>query len=1161
MYKLNKIKMLGKFIKFWLLLLYGIVSGQYLNVPILYSQYTPKPAVDMIWKEFNCPDISYPWCYGNPYAFFMPFEINDVKDFEEFISNQDIIFILDITLSSVISSYISSNTEIYQFIHLVLDYTPSTIPALTYFSTNYITGFRDSAISLVKYFGLQKVAVLLSQGNSEMDFRVASDIEVVFQAILPAELSYETIYIIVSKQIKPLGIKTIIIATDEYLSKLIQQAILEAEMDKNEYVYVFIHQSAYTAYLEGAFLIEDYGWISKGYVNYAADLINIAASFPIRLLYSYPITGSYSLYTYYRVLISNINLYRFYFFNIQDSEAILLGNIDNRVVNPYGPITFRGGVIPDNSKIKLPISISGGYANPDGSKYFFNAECQYGSVSAVNAINTEFNILENFDLIIYNITDCGASYFDGSYASKCFSKHRNDLGYFHVPSQQISMIDGTMTVFKALNISVPVLGVQASASLNSDYFPQYTSVSFSNTYSASAIVFLLASYRIKRVSLLYLDNSSGKNFKNIFVSQAEAYKIEILNKNQAIPSDYNGTDKSMLREIVDIKSRYVVIEVTNTEVFSVINGFYELGMRKGDLYLIFTGGFSVSNSDIVESEHTQLLEIADGSLYIRFLSFYGSYGKQIYSKFEQEYGLVNDYMCLFYDATYLGAYAIDSMISRGFNLNSSGIEEWIRKVQFRGCSGNVQISKSGNDRSTIKVGVYNLKLNNASWDITLSGVYDPTKAIVLEALADISWYTENNGVLPSEIIGDDLSCPFKSDEVRSFPYGYLIIVIIGVPFLIFDIYFLYKNFGRKFSQLQCKTEENILDTLQYFIMLIECLQYIAIGPDFKDLFPESFNRITKISTLDLRGWNPKYEFKIWYQITLMESFLGLWLVFLVLSIFEFWRRWKISLIIIVSEIGKICLPIIGDILFLPMIWFLLLTFQCTESIGDKFTESFHNQDCTVFCWKDDHAKYVVGSIFSILVYLPTSLYYRPDLKDNIGDMVFHFKEHPCNSTIKSFMQILLVILNVALLPYSDTAHAVCFIFIIGVFGVFTLYRKPYSYDRASLWYSLFIFSCAWLWICCEFARINVVFGECILAVGWLLLIAIGVIYQKRKLPSFLETPKGQDILSLFKFQLSKLSPSEAGIRSSAVYIYVDNSSEDIGKSDIYSENSSLRFLR
>ena len=46
------------------------------------------------------------------------------------------------------------------------------------------------------------------------------------------------------------------------------------------------------------------------------------------------------------------------------------------------------------------------------------------------------------------------------------------------------------------------------------------------------------------------------------------------------------------------------------------------------------------------------------------------------------------------------------------------------------------------------------------------------------------------------------------------------------------------------------------------------------------------------------------------------------------------------------------LPVIANILFIPSIMACLLIFKCRRGIGDYFTDSFLENDCNTFCWKD-----------------------------------------------------------------------------------------------------------------------------------------------------------------------------------------------------------------
>jgi hypothetical protein len=71
----------------------------------------------------------------------------------------------------------------------------------------------------------------------------------------------------------------------------------------------------------------------------------------------------------------------------------------------------------------------------------------------------------------------------------------------------------------------------------------------------------------------------------------------------------------------------------------------------------------------------------------------------------------------------------------------------------------------------------------------------------------------------------------------------------------------------------------------------------------------------------------------------------LWLVIAVIIILRIDLKFEnnecCSTFGMLSEIG---LPIIGNAAFLPLVSILLDAFVCTESIGDKYTDSFLDRD-------------------------------------------------------------------------------------------------------------------------------------------------------------------------------------------------------------------------
>ncbi|CAG9328021.1 unnamed protein product [Blepharisma stoltei] len=994
-----------------------------------------------------------------------------------------------------------------------------------------------------------------------MDFQVNNEIDIAFQVIVPTLISYDAILLILAKQIKPLGVRIIIIAASEDTTVLVQKAIIEADMNKADYAFIFINHSIWAAYLEGSILISDDDYVASSEEDYLEYLIDNFSNFIRYLMEASEIQGAYSAYTVNNYMKTVIEGYsKSYLYNIQNSQKVICGYMNGNEVQVDSPFIFPGGSIaaPDNTKITISISAYGGVSNPDGTYYTENALALTGAMHAVYDINSKSEILSNFELSIFNISDCGASIFEYKYCYDCLQSHLENIGYFHLTGLQTIITQGTIEIFRSLNLSTPVIGIQTTASMsNQIYYPQYARVSYPNTISGSIIAIILYSFGIRKVSLLCTNATWGTDFKEQFESQSKQYNIEILNEKRLVPYGYNGTDKSFIQEIIDVKSRYLVMEVTAPDDLYVIEAFYDAGVRKGDLYL-FLADLVIDVGYLNETEvgHKAFLkrkELMDGLLYFGSLTYYGSVGERLKTELLSTYGMAPDIMCLYYDAAYLGAHGLDTLISLGINLNSTMISKAIRNIKFTGCTGKIQIDKNANDRSTVVFGIYNLVQINSTWTMRLCGIYDPDAVNFYQTVHSMSWFDENKGVLPSDIVGADLECPFKPSESKPFLDGYLLLAGIGTLPLLLGAFLGIKYFNyiftREFPMLDSVQEETLIDTWIYIAMIIEGVQYIAIGPDFNGFLLELSN-LTKFSMLDIRGSTKESHWNIWDQIELMDIIAVFWIILLVQRLLHVEEKCKILLLTAMDELGKYCLPIIGDLLFIPIVNFLLMTFQCTHSIGDEFKDSYHDQDCSVFCWQGNHLEYVIVSSIILLLYLPTSLYFRPMWQDETEDLVFHFREQPFHSVIKSFWQLLLIVLRIVLLPESELSYNICCFVIISLFVFGSFIKKPYNYHRASMWYSICLTNCLWLWICNLFSQLNIILAQCLLGGGWVFFVAVGIWFQKKYLPSLLVRPKGQDIRKLFRFELSRRTPSQAGIDKSVKYKYVEGiHKEDLKSSD------------
>ncbi|CAG9328049.1 unnamed protein product [Blepharisma stoltei] len=1117
---------------FWFFL--GFTSSQIFTIPILYSRYTDPLLVDYFVNTLDCSINSRVGCNLNlPYQY-EAVEIFDVYDLEITFANSDYLFVFDGTFSLSMYTLVSQYAMEYGFIHFIYGNAPENALPYVIYSDFRFSVYRDLAIDFAKIYGIKKAIAIITSDFIEMDFNNDKGVEIVAQYTIPESAPYEYIFSLISKEIKPLGIKWFFFETNSKTSKLIQEALVQADMDKEGYTYIYMQEATWSAYLKGSILLEAKWYHSYNFYDYIEKIIYWTSVLLYEMIANNDNQGSYSAYALNTFAQETFTLDRIGYtvWNIQSEGTLTpVGTVHGGGIQIFAPIMFPGETfkVPNNEKIKIPISING--MNSER----INAVNQLGATFALETIKNEGKLLPNFNISFNNITDC---FFSDNSTYDCFKNYTEDLGYFHIPPADSSVSLSTIETFQSLNITTPIIGVETSTIMNSlDYYPQYTRVSYPNSITSSAAALILSIFSISKCSLLYSDSIWGKEFSEQFENQTESYGIQILNKIRAVPLGFNGTDKRAIQEIVDLKTRFVILEIQWPDILYVIEAFYDLGMREGDLNLIIGDG-SISVSDLDEKRigtdsYIKRKEIMSRLLYFTYPTFQNQIGLGIKNNFLSQYGFAYDNMCLFYDATYLGIYAINSLITRGINVDSSSIQQTIRDIKFTGCSGLVQITQDGNSRLTTVLGMYALSQVNYEWKLNLQGLYDPSQLIVLQLKQSFS----NSIKVPSEIIGDDQKCPFKERQVRSFLNGYIILIVVEIIPIIIGTIFVIKfyNFimNSSIEKLITVEKENFLDSLSYVLMLIECFQYMHTGKDINNFLPE-LTDITKLVIFNITGWNKKNYFNFWNQAQFFEIIAIVWFILFLWKKRKIGENSKSCFILGVNESNLYFLPFIGDSLFLPICLNLFQTFQCTSSIGDSFYNSFHDRICSTFCWQGEHIYYVVISSIAICLYMPTSIYCRPLWKN---DLSFHFQEQPFHFVLKSYIQMVFIILHTIVLPASEIIFIGLCIGLFFIYVVITIYKKPFNYERASMWYIIFLSFSLLFWICCGISKGDKIAALAVLVVGWTLLIIFGIFYQKMRLPSLLISERGIDIYHLFRFQLTSSRIEDSGITNLFKYAY------------------------
>jgi hypothetical protein len=138
----------------------------------------------------------------------------------------------------------------------------------------------------------------------------------------------------------------------------------------------------------------------------------------------------------------------------------------------------------------------------------------------------------------------------------------------------------------------------------------------------------------------------------------------------------------------------------------------------------------------------------------------------------------------------------------------------------------------------------------------------------------------------------------------------------------------------------------------------------------------------------------------WIVLTCVNCLSLLMLILYIFNVFMIRGAFpKSGLMANLKSLSDTILPIIGNILFLPIISISLEVFICTETSGDDLADSFLHKDCYQTCWVDEHLTYAIISSLCLVVYLPVAVYMRPKWQEYQHDL--HIITLPRSLIIKS----------------------------------------------------------------------------------------------------------------------------------------------------------------
>lgn len=218
----------------------------------------------------------------------------------------------------------------------------------------------------------------------------------------------------------------------------------------------------------------------------------------------------------------------------------------------------------------------------------------------------------------------------------------------------------------------------------------------------------------------------------------------------------------------------------------------------------------------------------------------------------------------------------------------------------------------------------------------------------------IIWNDGTTVVPPDQPIVEDFDCPFNEDDVEPSEQGRIINlgISVGVALLtcIMTVFVWKKWKNHKIEPLNSKHEMSTNDFMVMMTVLIELLQYAAMGPEFRSM-NAVLVEISAASSINLDEIMALSSGVYWIFLQCALILCTLWLMFGISLIKNLDIKYDhIKLCATCGYYAENILPLIGNVFFLPIVSILLDVYVCDESSDGTFENTFMYRDCHEYCW-------------------------------------------------------------------------------------------------------------------------------------------------------------------------------------------------------------------
>lgn len=984
------------------------------------------------------------------------------------------------------------------------------------------SGHIQACINLLKALEIKETIVL--SHDSSLYIAMSEVFNVAVEASISPDISQESLNNFVSKNLKPTGIRVIILDLEGLTASKAFNSLIAARMMKKGYAVICTSRSTYlpATILVGPLIIsENLPRLASSELEYELMILKRTLS----ALETSPDIPDLSDSTF---RIFNLN-----------PDIILIGSIQSPSVEFTMPIIWPGNTNQFDLSTLLTIQISSlsSSINLDGTTDNINPLTFNGIYYALNKIN-ESKILNRF--VIQNVKlECGGSGYYPDLMEECLKTKQ--LGVAIMSSYTSSHTKGCLIALAKLGNLVPVIGsLTTSASLTSKIlWPNFIRSIKPDDFLVPAFVQFLKKFNFNKVNLLYSDEPFGRDFAASMSTALVRSGITIVNspETQAINLDIVNDQENYTKHAEAVRDsgiRPVIFISIPNPIKIVLNLMYQSGIRRGDLVLL-TPGFpsNLWNEDDPTTIENRMSLVENG---ISFESavYIGELGEKIKLEYIKLFGRFSNSGCLSYDSAWLLGYSLQYMLLQGKDFEDpAALNKQLRETSFYGCSGLVSIDKDSNDRRDQDVNVFNLVLLNATYTYELVLQISLTSSQLITEFEPIRW---SGGRLetPSLERLNYAGCPFPEEYRHSFPEGSRLVSYLCGAFSLLTLLLIMAILLRKSLQnfvlpLKNLSEASFQDKLVQILVIVDLVQYIGHGPELstgEDIMSPILDTVSQGRIQGLHFEKGVY----WKLLNSAFAMIGLWSACCILI----WMRYNsvhIRHLKGLTNLAEALMPILGNIVFMPIISVLFDLFVCEEAHGLEidnleYKDSFMIRDCHEDCWTGTHLNYTIAAVICLLLYLTVTTLTRPIWQLIVPDL--NIITRPTFYTQKTMVEVALVSLRRGVRTRDRSIHALMYIVLIFLHLSISVLRKPFNYHRINWWFYLSMCSVTWFGVVSLAAiytalsanTASMMFGFGIALFAGKVYIVIGCFIQWKYFPKLLTTKQHANLGELFKFGFS-----------------------------------------